>query len=423
MTQSVTSGLRDTGTAQSGLIPTRYVNKVLDQLTDRGDAFTFIARLRKEKPTDNPEPKSADDLLLKNIATVATAYAAGATSIVVDSGQGAYFASRSYVVNKTRKGGRHLVISVSTDTLTVLPNADNGTSVAGQVGDELLNLCQVVEEAGPIPVSQTTTKTEYTWYCGMQVTSLEFSWLAEVAGSWFDPKDYPYQKTKRFMREHLRNAENLAIWGGKGRSAALNTTLSVTLANLDPDGVDYKLRLPWGIMQWHDTYADDDHKLSDLDLTEHEWIENEHPMFYGENEPKNKDNVMLFHTTRLPYAFKHWNIGKVRFEGMVGKDNSGNGGKNLQGFNWVRMLGPDGAINMKSLETLDAHVNGQPNYYMAIDTRRVSWQPYKQFDRVIKLNCVIDRYMRRVDALIDVGCPIIHQPNAHVIGSFITTSW
>lgn len=415
MSQTVTTGQRTTHGAQSALIPTLFVDKALAVITGSAMGFSFVAKLKKSKSIGTLQPKVGEDLLLKNWTTVATAYAAGATSIVFASGTGQYAASRDIIYNKTAGGGRHMCVSLSTDTWTVWANVDSGTSTAGAVGDELMILSAYIEQGGPYPRAKTVTEVQRTHYLHTHSTSIEFSEEAENADSYFTPKDYPYQKNKLFFIEHVKQREYKALWGMKGRAVALSTLGTYT--DLDPDGAAAanQVQFGWGFFPWMDSVADADHILTDTDLTEPEMTKNFEMMFFAEQEPQHIENVLVFYPKELATGISLWNMGRVRFNAKMGT------GANL-GLTWNEWDSPFGTIKLKLMEHLSARVAGGINRYFSVDTRFLTWQPYNGMDTRVKQNVVQDGYHRRIDEITETGAVIFKQPNAHCVGKFITTS-
>jgi hypothetical protein len=412
MTQTVTSGQRTTHGAQANIIPTRYVEKAFAVLTASAAAFTYVAKMNKLAPIDTLQPKSGEDLLLKYWTTVATAYAAAATSIVVAAGTGQYFGSRDYVVNKTAGGGAHLVQYVTTDTLTVSANIDAGTSTAGAVGDELLCLGPVIEQGGPYPRAKTVTETLRTFYCYRHSTSIEFTEEALSAGSYFTPQDYPYQKKKRFAIEHVQLRDLKAWWMGLGRAVSMPTTLT----DYDPDGVGNQLQVGFGYLKWLETYCDSDHNITDPDLTEPEFFKNMRFGYFAEDEPQHIDALMCYHAPELAEGMLLWNLGRGRFEGRVSKEPA------ALGLSWSEVQCPFGTLRMKAIPHLSSKVSGGLHRYVFSDGRFVKWQPYKDQDTHIIQDWVHRGYHERIDLITEVACPIFQQPNAHVLGRFASMS-
>lgn len=412
-TQTVTTGSRTTHGAQSNLIPTLFVDKMLARLTGSAAGFTFVARLKKNKPIGTLQPKVGEDLLLKQWTTVQTAYNAAATSIVVAAGTGQYIASRDVIVNKTAGGGVHIVVSVSTDTLTVSPNVDNGTSTAGAVGDELMVLGPYIEQGGPYPQAKTVTEVQRTFYIFTHSTSINFTREARNSDSFFNPRDYPYQKAKRFFIEHVLLRDLKAVWGGLGRAVSMPGTV----ANYTPAGVANQIQVGFGFIKWMESLADADHNVTDTDLTEAEFIKRLRFAFFAEAEPQHTDTGMLFHAPELAEGMVLWNIGRTRFDARMA------GGKSpALGLTWTDWKSPFGPVRMKAMEHLSARVAGGLHKYFFNDTKHVSWQPYKNQDTSIELDVVKDGYRRTIDVISETGCAIFKQPNSHLLGEFVTTS-
>jgi len=92
---------------------------------------------------------------------------------------------------------------------------------------------------------------------------------AMFSNSYFDKKDFDYQKEKTTIVKHARDMDYLCLFGGKARSY----TTAATLTDYTPDALGNIMGLPWGVKTFLQTYGDDDHTPDDTDLTEFEAID------------------------------------------------------------------------------------------------------------------------------------------------------
>lgn len=423
MAQTINEGMKSsaelTFTDATTIIPTHYVDKILATTTKDAGQYRMLAKFNKEEPSPTRTVNIGEDLLLKFRTTLASAYSASGTSMVVASGTGGYATSRNMVVNRDKPGsGRHLVMSVTTDTWTIKPDIDGGTATAGDVGDEILILSQFIEEGGPAPLSRNVEYVKRTFYIPHRGRSLEFTDEARRSGSWFRVGDYDYQKNKQFMIEFVRDSELDAVWAGK------TTGWTLTGTDWDPtEKLSRTLNVPIGTISFMQDNADADHNVFDLDLTKQEFMRNRQAMFFGEDEPKNKQQAHLFHGPNLSDGIAEWFEGQGRFQLRV----ANGAGRNQigLGFSFNVWDSPFGQIRLNTMHHLD-HKSGGRNYYFSIYRPYLSWQTFKkgnsEFDTQIIMNMAPSRYFETVDCIHEYATIILRQPNMHFLGSFVTTS-
>lgn len=423
MTQTVNAGMKSTGeltfTDATTIIPTHYVDKILATMTKDAGQYRQLAKFNKEEPSPNRTVRIGEDLLLKFRTTLASAYTASATSMVVASGTGDYATSRNMIVNRDKPGsGRHLVSAVSTDTWTIRPDIDGGTATSGDVGDEILILSQFIEEGGPAPLSRNVEYVYRTFYIPHRGRSLEFTDEARRSGSWFKVGDYDYQHNKQFMVEFVRDAELDAVWAG------ISYPYTITGTDWDPEEKTSRvMNVPYGTIKFMQDNADSDHNIFDLNLTKQEFMRNRQAMFFGEDEPKNKELAHVFHGPNLSDAIAEWFEGQGRFELRVSK-GAGDNQIGL-GFSFNTWQSPFGMIRLNTMHHLDSNSGGR-NYYFSVYRPYLSWQTFQkkgsEFDTQIIMNMAPSRYFETVDCIHEYATIILRQPNMHFLGSFVSYS-
>jgi hypothetical protein len=424
MAQTINQGMKSTAemtfTDSTTIIPTHYVDKVLAVITKSAGQFRQLAKFNKETPSPNRTVNIGEDLLIKNTTTLASAYTASGTSMVVAAGTGSYAASRNMVLNRDKPGsGRHLVMKIATDTWTIKPDVDGGTATNGDVGDEIIILGQFIEEGGPAPLAKNVEYVKRTYYIPHHGKSLEFTDEARRSGSWFRVGDYDYQKNKQFLIEFVRDGEMNAVWAG------LSAAWTLTGEDWDPvEKLGRVVNLPPGFLTWMEANADADHNVFDLDLTKREFMNHRKPMFYAESEPRNKEQAHMFHGPEFANGVAGWFEGQGRFELKVSK---GAGPQKIGlGFSFTQWDSPFGVIRMNEMEHLDSRSGNGRNYYFTVYRPYMSWQTFKsgntEFDTRIIMNMVPSRYFETVDCIHEYATPIFRQPNMHFVGSFLSTS-
>jgi len=415
VTQTIYQTTRRVETEQSNIIPPDVIGRKIDLMTSNYGPFSFLTRLKKEGKLGDNTYYWFDDLMVKNVTTLRVDTAAAATTWYVAAGTAEYAASWDYVWNRTKNLYVHVVAidgTAGTDSWTVRDNVDGGTAVACSAGDELVILAPMSEEGGDIPSMKSTEPTKYTGYPGKVINAFSFTDEAMFSNSYFDKKDYDYQKDKTAVVKHARDLDYLCLFGGLGASY----TLAATLTTYTPDALGNKMGLPWGIKSFLQYYGDDDHTPDDPDLTEFEIIDRMEAFFFAEGEPQNKKNGFWLMPPRLMTSMLKWNIGKMRFEKMVGSKSA------VVGFMFTEWMSPFGPLRLVTHEGLQSKIAGGTHFYLMTDINRLAFCPYKGMDTHIVLDAVKDGLQRKVGYVRTMGGPVIHQPNAHVWGSFSTTS-
>lgn len=167
----------------------------------------FTAKLPKAR-TKDPLFKWAEDALDPRFTTTSTSYNTTATSIVVATGTGTYFA-KDDLVRVTATGETMRVLSVSTDTLTVsrgVGAASPGTGQAISSGGELLILGSIQPEGDTAKVPRSTNavvKTNYTAIIRDPFASTRTNMQSDQLTT---PNDWAYQARKKGI-EHAKSIE------------------------------------------------------------------------------------------------------------------------------------------------------------------------------------------------------------------------
>jgi len=414
--QTVYSGIRESITAQAQLIPDQVVQNKIDLLTSNKAPWTLLTRsgkARPKKPVGSWTYYIYQDLLIKAHTTLAAAAAVGATTWNVATGTGAYISGWDVLWNRTRNVFVHAQ-TVSTDAVTVVANVDGGTDTAGQVGDEIIILGNATQEAGGIVQAKTIQETKRTNYVEDTMTSWHFSDMALNSDSFFTQKDPSYQRMK-IMIEHQRKLERKYKFNGL---AKLLSTATSTYTNPSATSTSRKTGFTMGFINgFMRTYADADHWQTQDDLTENEIIDQLEYVFYAENEGQNKKTVVWWVPPKLLTAMTKWNIGRNQYTDRESKKNA------TLGLKFREWVSPFGIINIITDHELGSTVSGGRNFYCFMDLSRVATIPYAGLDTHIKIHkSTYSAPKETIGYIRTVDGTYFTQENAHLVGSFITTS-
>lgn len=206
---AIVAGPRGTGNVESTTKKPDWGDKILLLQPDAAP-LTVISKRARKAPTINPDFNWAEDDLDVRFATTSTSYNNSATSIVVTSGQGVYFAQHDLVKVPTT-GEVFRVTAVNTDTLTVVRGLGSSAASIGS-GAELLVLGSAQPEGDTSKPAKTATESTLTNYCQIFRRSVESTETWRHSDTFFSQSDWDYQRGK-YGIEHLKDIEEAFLFG------------------------------------------------------------------------------------------------------------------------------------------------------------------------------------------------------------------
>src|SRR5690348_2108683 len=189
------TGMRGTGNVQSSLRKVDFSDQINLLQPDAAPLTILSKRLGKE-PTHNPQYQWAEDDLDPRFSAVPGGATNVATSIVVTTGQGSYFAQHD-LVKVTRTGEVMRVTAVATDTLTVVRGVGSGgTGTTINAADEILLLGSAQPEGDtskPARSNNASVASNYTQIFRKPV-HLTDTWIH--SDQYVSTNDWDYQVKK-----------------------------------------------------------------------------------------------------------------------------------------------------------------------------------------------------------------------------------
>lgn len=206
---AIIAGPRGTGNVEPTTKKPDWGDKILLLQPDAAP-LTVISKRARKSPTINPDYNWAEDDLDVRFAATSTTYTNSATSIVVASGQGVYFAQHD-LVKVPRTGEVFRVTAVSTDTLTVVRGLGS-SAAAMNSGEELLILGSAQPEGDTSKPAKSSTEVTAINYCQIFKRSVEATETWRHSDTVFNQSDWDYQRGKQGI-EHLKDIEEAFLFG------------------------------------------------------------------------------------------------------------------------------------------------------------------------------------------------------------------
>jgi hypothetical protein len=197
------SGPRGTGNVSQSIRKIDMREEVLE-LEPSSAPLTVLANRLNKRPTVNPEYSWQEDHLEPRFDAInnGAGYTSGATSLVVDNG--AYFAQHD-LFKITRTGELIKVVSVSTNTLTVVRGIGGGAAAIVD-NDELLIMGSAQPEGDTSKPARSGNPTKVTNYTQIHRTPFESTETLIHSDTFTNPKDFDRQANKAGI-EHNKSWE------------------------------------------------------------------------------------------------------------------------------------------------------------------------------------------------------------------------
>lgn len=206
---AVISGARGTGNVNQSQRKIDMSEKVLLLEPMAAPLTVLTARLSKNA-THNPEYSHQEDALQNRFDAInnGAGYTSGNTSLVVDNGD--RFA-QDFIVRVTRTGENIRVVSVATNTLTVIRGVGS-TAAALLDNDELLVIGAAAPEGDTSRPARSSNPAKVTNYTQIFRTPFESTETLRHSDSFTTPNDWEYNANKAGI-EHAKSIE-YSLWMG-----------------------------------------------------------------------------------------------------------------------------------------------------------------------------------------------------------------
>lgn len=215
------AGVQDTesGTAAEHVIDMAPDIAMLDP--DTSQFMTILQKLPSRVATQ-VKVNWLEDQLFPNYSSLANSAASGDTSLVVATGEGAYFRAQDIVFIEST-GEKVIVSSVSSDTLTVARALGGTAAATADTGVGLLivgNASRQGADTGTLKATVRVLQYNYS-----QIFRMPWGFTGTEAEVELYGADDPERETAKKTIEHKRQLE-LAVWlGARSFSSASNSSL------------------------------------------------------------------------------------------------------------------------------------------------------------------------------------------------------
>lgn len=173
--------------------------------------LTVLLRMLQKKSAHNPEFSWIEKELEPRFATVAGAQTNVDTAIEVTTGHGVRFAPH-YLVKNTRTAEVFRVVTVATDTLTVVRGVGGGNLAMNDL-DELIVIGIAQPEGDDIRPARSNNGTKQTNYTEIFRTPFGMTETARNSDTFTEPNDWEQNALEAGI-EHEKDKE-YAFWLGK----------------------------------------------------------------------------------------------------------------------------------------------------------------------------------------------------------------
>jgi hypothetical protein len=412
--QNTTSQGRRIGTELVGLMPAQVATKMLDILADNESAFNIFLGMNDlsggVRQIGNHTYLVHADEHVKVVTLLTAAVASGGTTWNVTAGTGKCCAPWDILWNRTRNLYAQ-VVSVSTDAVTVLDNIDSGTASASQIGDEVWNLGNRLEEGTGVPNMKSTEPNSETNYIMKIITPIIFTEDALEADSFY-PTDFNRQWAKG-AKQHMRSVDLAVAMGGKARLAVSTSQTAPTYK-----GNYFGQSVGW--LTWHRTYADTTHWITETDMNESEFLTRMvEPAFL--TETAGSDEKVCLGPIQFATARSQWKLSKTRYWSEDKMKGSKSGYPvNLR---YSRMETDYGLVDFVRYWPFESTVAGGTHFISIIDKKRIGHCRFKGRPKTRKK----DDVTKTGDQIIagyyeDMLGTVFRHPNVHVTAKVNTFS-
>lgn len=213
---TVATGLVDTETVLSDerVIDMDDEIKMLDPDTSQ---FTTMLQTLGSSPAVREKINWLEDQLFPRLSALAASATSAATTLVVTTGQGAYFRAKD-IVRIAASGEAVTVTSISTDTLTVVRALGGVAAATAQSGTDLLIVGNAAAQGATLGTRHITKKVLGYNYTQILRTPFGFTNTEANIETYGGPAPM-FEETKKLV-EHKRAMEQTLFFGARSFSSA-----------------------------------------------------------------------------------------------------------------------------------------------------------------------------------------------------------
>jgi hypothetical protein len=213
---TVATGLVDTATPLSSELVVDMDNEI-KMLDPDESQFTTMLMTLGSTPAVREQINWLEDQLFPRLSSLAASATSAATSIVVTTGQGAYFRPKD-IVRIAQTGEAFSVVSVATDTLTVTRALGAVAAATAQTGSDLLIVGNAAAQGATLGTRHITKKVLGYNYTQIQRDPFGFTGTESVVETYGGPA--PMHEEVKKLVEHKRAIEQTVFWGARSFTSA-----------------------------------------------------------------------------------------------------------------------------------------------------------------------------------------------------------
>ena len=208
---TILSGLVDSGDVLADELVVDMSEDIKHLDPDESQFTTMLQKIASEEATQY-KVNWLELELFPRLSAVATSATSAATTLVVTTGEGAYFRANDVVRNATTGEAYH-VVSVSTDTLTIIRSIGDTAAASAQTGEQLLIVSNASKQGATLGTRKIVKKVlgfNYT-----QIVRHPFGFTnTNQAVSHYGGKPLMVEAEQKLIA-HKRSLEYLAFWGAR----------------------------------------------------------------------------------------------------------------------------------------------------------------------------------------------------------------
>lgn len=188
------------------------MDDVIAYLDPEVSQFTTMLMQVASQEAHNAKVEWLEDELYPRLSAVVSGGLTGAVTIVVTTGQGIYFRAQD-IVRNSRTGEAYRVVSIATDTLTVVRGLGAVAAADPAASDQLVIIGNASYQGQGLGTRVVTKKVNQYNYCQIQRNPYGFTNTLRVTKLYGGSE--PDLERKKKAVEHKRAIENILFFGAR----------------------------------------------------------------------------------------------------------------------------------------------------------------------------------------------------------------
>lgn len=387
----------------TSLVPTVVAGREIAMKgADDAPFMVMVNQTQKMPAVNNVSFIVHDDERIRRTAVVSADVASGGTTINVDD---ASIFKPWDVLYCYEKEYRVMIVSISSNALTVVANVDSGGASAISAGDVVVNLGPALEDGTDLTSMIGTIPNAFTNYIELTQVVISQTKMTETAGNYYKSPQGKrlWEQGIRQFREHL---DLKLMFNGAPRLVA-GSTISASLTL--PTSTTNQVGLTAGFWWWHNTYASAANKRNLGTMTEYNWIDTLGVAF---DERGGSDHKVALLPRQAGEFLLKTSLGRQRFQVMTGDGKEMPLGMKFRRFD----NGMNGVVDLVRYAPFEPRGANGLYKFAIIDKNRIGYVPYAGMDTFIERNLPVTK-MQKIDYIAAAMGGVWHIPDSHVTGT------